>query len=289
MSKIDLHIHTIASTDGDDTVEKILNDAKQSGMEVIAIADHNRVVSVKEAQIRGKELGIKVLSGIEIDCEYKGVGLHVLGYGVDIENAKLLDLQQYYDQQDQQNTWLAVQKLQDHFKLSINREALEKRAKNGIIVPEDVGDELLKDPQYNDCKWLKPYREQGNRSDNPNVNFYWDYFSQGKVAHVSGRAKTAQEIIDLIHECKGVAFIAHPGMNLKNNLEYLTELVSMGLDGIEVYSSYHTSEQVDYFYAEAKKYHILVSCGSDYHGKHKPSIAIGKIKYIKAEAECFGR
>lgn len=40
------------------------------------------------------------------------------------------------------------------------------------------GEALLKDERYVDHELLKPYRSGGSRSDNPYVNFYWDYYVQ---------------------------------------------------------------------------------------------------------------
>lgn len=84
---------------------------------------------------------------------------------------------------------------------------------------------LLSHKEYDDLHWLDPYRAGGSRSDNPNVNFFWDFFSQGKPGYTAGSKKTAAEIIDLIHATGGEAVVAHPGANFKGKDEILERLL----------------------------------------------------------------
>ena len=86
-----------------------------------------------------------------------------------------------------------------------------------------------------------------------------------------------KHIVDIIHNSGGYAVLAHPGVNLKGKEHYLEEIVSLGLDGVEVYSSYHTKAQVDYFYREAQRLGLQMTCGSDFHGKIKPSVRLGEM------------
>ena len=85
-----------------------------------------------------------------------------------------------------------------------------------------------------------------------------------------------KEIIDIIHHNHGIAVIAHPGVNLKGKEFLLGGILDLGIDGIEAFSSYHNQKQAEYYYQAAQKKHIFFTCGSDYHGKTKPSIGIGQ-------------
>ena len=85
--------------------------------------------------------------------------------------------------------------------------------------------------------------------------------------------------IKLIHDAGGYAILAHP-YQLKlfpHQLEYkLAELISYGLDGIELYHSNHTEEQIELYKRLIKYYYLLYSVGSDFHGENlKPGIEIG--------------
>ncbi|MDO5565014.1 MAG: phosphatase, partial [Planctomycetia bacterium] len=113
------------------------------------------------------------------------------------------------------------------------------------------------------------------RSDNPFVNFYWDYFAQGKTCYAPMNFPDLAQTIQVIHSCGGKAVLAHPGNNLKNRFELLDEIVPLGLDGIEVFCSYHDRNTIEYFLRKAKEYSLLFTCGSDYHGKTKPAVRLG--------------
>lgn len=81
-------------------------------------------------------------------------------------------------------------------------------------------------------------------------------------------------IIDIIHENGGLAVLAHPYVNLKEKKCLLGGIIDLGVDGIEAFSSYHTPSQTADALAVAQAYGLFVTCGSDFHGKTKPSIAL---------------
>ena len=88
-----------------------------------------------------------------------------------------------------------------------------------------------------------------------------------------------QECIELILQSKGIPILAHPkSLELpeKEFLILLKEMINSGLKGIEVYHSSHTEEEIKYYLEIANKYDLLISGGSDYHGKTiKPDIELG--------------
>lgn len=84
-SKINLHIHSNFS-DGIEDFDSLVEQAKKKDMEYIAITDHNCILGYKKTKYKNDPILIK---GIEFDCFYKMSLLHILGYGIDIENEKL--------------------------------------------------------------------------------------------------------------------------------------------------------------------------------------------------------
>lgn len=145
------------------------------------------------------------------------------------------------------------------------------------------GEVLLNDRRYLDHPLLKPYRQGGARSDNPFVNFYWDYYAQGKPCYTKIVYPSLEAVIALIKKHGGTVVLAHPGNNLKGKFEVFDEMVVLGLDGVEVFSNYHDELTVAYFYQAAKKHQLLITCGSDYHGKTKPAIELGECRCLIAE------
>ncbi len=107
------------------------------------------------------------------------------------------------------------------------------------------------------------------------MNFYWDFCSQGKPAYVPIQFLGLNEAIQLIRKARGIAVLAHPGINIGKDQKILEGIVSSGIDGLEVYSSYHDESMVAFYVKQAEKFYILKTMGSDFHGKTKPAIKLG--------------
>lgn len=84
--KIDLHMHSNISNDGEFSPKELVEMCSSAGINVMALADHNSVRGVKEALEYGKEKNIKVISAVELDCTHGEHNLHILGYNIDVEN-----------------------------------------------------------------------------------------------------------------------------------------------------------------------------------------------------------
>lgn len=289
MKKIDLHIHSNFSDDGELTPEEIIDKAIQNSMDIISITDHNSVKANSIALDYVKNKKIKYIPGVEIDCQYNGLNLHLLGYDFDFNKGCFLELEENILMQEKKAGLKRIEKIKEITNLYLDKEEVLRKANNGIVTGEVICEVLLEDSRNDDSEILKPYRYGGKRSDMPFVNFYWDYFSQGKPAYVHVEFISLSEAIKMIKENGGIAIIAHPGNNLKHNRNLIDELISEGVDGIEVFSSYHTSEDTDFFYNKALESKIFLSCGSDFHGKNKPNIDIGEFGYkIDSKDILFG-
>ena len=273
-SYIDLHMHSMYSDDGEYTPTQLVDMCHEAGVKIMAIADHNWVKANEEAKKHADELGMAYIPAIEIDCTYKGVNLHVLGYGIDNQEV----FNQLGEDIEKQEIACSMKKLEltNALGFDLKKEQLDTLSTNGVYTGEMFGEALLNDSRYDDHELLKPYRQGGERSDNPYVNFYWDYYAQGKPCYTEIHFPTLEETIQLIHQHGGVALLAHPGNNLKGQFELFDEMVALGLDGVECFSSYHTTETNEYFYNKAKELNVLYTCGSDFHGKTKPSIYLGE-------------
>lgn len=278
MNKVDLHMHSCFSDDGELSPEEIVSIAIEKGMDVISITDHNSVKGIQRALDYSKDKKIKVIPGIEIDCTYNDINLHLLGYNIDFTNECFNKLEEDILNQEKASAIQKVQKIKEVTNLELDTDEVLKRANDGIVTGELIAEVLLENSQNRKSPILKPYVEGGDRSDMPFVNFYWDYFSKGKAAYVPIEFISLKEAIDMIKGNGGIPVIAHPGNNLKDNLEIIDDLIDEGILGIEVYSSYHTDEQIDYFFNKAINSNLVITCGTDFHGKNKPNIFIGEFK-----------
>lgn len=274
MNPIDLHMHSCFSTDGQYTPEELVKMCKERGMTHMAIADHNSVKAVLALQ--GKELGIKLIPAIEIDCSYKGVDFHLLGYGIDAQSVAFEVIEEQAMSQEIKHSDRRLQFARETLGLQMEDEDIEAVKVMGVLTAEAIMEVCLKDERNKNHLVMQPYYEGGERSDNPMVNFYWDYYSQGKPGYTKIQWPELKDMVNTIHQKGGIAVLAHPGNNLKGKEELLEGIVQCGIDGLEVYSSYHKAEQIAFYEKKAKKYGLLMTCGSDFHGKTKPAIGLGQ-------------
>lgn len=173
---IDLHMHSKYSDDGEFTPIQLVEQCHEAGIKVMAIADHNSVKAIDEAKEAAAKLNIKYIPSVEIDCTYKGINLHVLGYGVDYHHADFVTLEENVLNQELACSKEKV-KLTNMLGFDVDQAALDALSDNGVYTGEMFGEVLLNDQRYNENSLLKPYRSGGERSDNPYVNFYWDFYA----------------------------------------------------------------------------------------------------------------
>lgn len=283
MAKIDLHMHSLYSDDGEFTVKELVSQCKEAGIDIFAICDHNSAKANGEA----KKLVVndmKYITGIEIDCDFEELSLHVLGLGIDETDARYLDIEKNVFEQELNSSRIKID-LTNQLGFELTYEQMAEASHDGVFTGELFAEVLLEDKRYFDSEVLRPYRKDGSRGDNPPVNFYWDYYAQGKPCYTEIKYPSLEEVINLIHQTGGIAVLAHPGNNLNGQFELLDKMKSLGLDGVEAFSSYHTVEENEYFYNKAKELDMIFTCGSDYHGKTKPAIKLGEMgTSIKEEA-----
>ncbi|MCL1813512.1 MAG: PHP domain-containing protein [Treponema sp.] len=272
MSKVDLHIHSRFSRDGEIPVSRILEMCTSTGMKLISITDHNSVEGVSEAL---EKTGIEVVSGVELDCIYKGLNLHLLGYGFDHTNKAFLKIEEDILDQEKDAGEKRIRLFQKATGIPLDIEEILNSENADIVGGELIGEHALAIENAEAYDVLKPYLPGGEKTDMPYVRIYWDFFAPGKPAYVPIQYISLPDAIKLIHETNGITVLAHPGQNLSGNYHLLPDIISEGLDGIEVYSSYHSAEDAVYFLDIAGQNNLLVSCGSDFHGKNKPAIQLG--------------
>ena len=271
---IDLHIHTTASSDGQHGPEEIFEMSKRLKLEAIAFADHNSVGSVEEGLRISREFGIEFIPCIEINTHYKGYDFHLLGYFIDHRDQELLrwltglevnkrrQIRQRVSRLRELGLTLSVKDVERH---SLGREPTGVSYLKALLERE----ENRKDPR------LRVYID-GERSDSPYLNFYLDYLAGGRPASVPIRFISTPEAIHLVRSLGGIPILAHPS-EVKD--ERLFDLIRAGLEGLEVYSSYHGEEDEDYFKGVCDRYDLLVTAGSDFHGREiKPDVPLGELR-----------
>ena len=92
MSRIDLHTHS-AYSDGTDTPEELMHKAREAGLDVVGLTDHDTYAGWDEAAACVESTGVALVRGVELSCAREGITVHLLGYPLDPTNAELIYVQ----------------------------------------------------------------------------------------------------------------------------------------------------------------------------------------------------
>lgn len=284
-AKIDLHIHSAYSSDGEIDPAELVRRAKHAGLAAIAIADHNTTAATISALREGEAAGLRVLSAVELSCEFEGIEFHLLGYGINPNDAALAGIDSDVRRQEQTAGKERI-RLVNAAGIAVNEAEVLPKARHGVFVTGELLAEIvLNKPDAAQNPLLRPYLPGGTRSDNPYVNFYWDICAQGKPAYVPVDFISMARAVELVHAAGGVAVLAHPGQNLGSRREMLADIARLGVDGMECYSSYHSPEDNRYFSEKTQELGLLITGGSDWHGKTKPAIQMGQFGLAESGLE----
>lgn len=274
MARFDLHIHSEYSSDGEFPVAAIVDKCAARGLAAFSLTDHNSVRGVGRAAEEAAQAGVGFIPGIEIDCNYRGTDLHLLGYGIEWRSADFARLEEYVAAKVLDSFGEMVANIR-RLGFPVDAEAVLAAAGGKLPTGELIAEVMLSDEKYHTPQ-LQPYMEGGARSDMPYINFYLDYFAQGRPAFVPVEYMDYRQAVELVRDNGGTPVVAHPGLNFRGREAVAEELLARGAAGLEVFNNYHTPEQAAYFAALAVRERALMTCGSDFHGKTKPRIAVGE-------------
>ncbi|PKM67363.1 MAG: hypothetical protein CVU94_06505 [Firmicutes bacterium HGW-Firmicutes-19] len=276
--KADLHIHTRYSFDGETSVSDIFSMAKKRQLDCIALTDHNDVRANIEACVFDRSLWIP---GIEIDCYYKSNIVHIVGLGIDFNSAIYRTIASNYLNELERIMNIRIHVFNRLFDLNMHINQIRNKNPGKLITNVEITrymfEQYPKHPQFQKYLNILP-------GTNPIADFYWDFCAIGKPGYVKMVLPDARDVIHYIHQTRGIAILAHPMISVKS-LEDVKELKS--LDGIEVYCSYHDQQQGLKVKQFAEDQNLLISAGSDYHGKNKPSINLGDTHEEGSSEEWF--
>lgn len=280
MTGIDLHMHSVCSSDGEFSPAAIAEKCADRGLEMFSLTDHNSVRGIGEAASAACDKGLGFIPGIEIDCNYKGTDLHLLGYGIDWHSADFVQLEEQVRAKVLDSFGEMVENIR-RLGFVVDGDAVLSAAGENLPTGELIAEVMLGDERYH-SPLLRPYMAGGERSDMPYINFYLDYFAQGRPAFVPVEYMEYRRALELVRDNGGIPVVAHPGLNFRGRERIAEELLERGAAGLEVFNNYHSPEQVGYFAPLVFRQGALLTCGSDFHGKTKPRIQVGEFAFDQA-------
>lgn len=249
---IDLHMHSSCS-DGVLPPEQLILKAQETGLSSIALCDHDTIAGVEAAIAAGKRYGVEVIPGVELSVCFKDYSdVHLLGYWIDIHAPELLkQLDAFAFRRANRNNEIVMavnQRLQQECKEPIAIDEVEAFA-DGVMGRPHIARALIQRGYVTGMeeafsRYLVP-------CDVPKT--YW----------------ALEDALATIQRIGGVAVLAHP-TSITQNQQLLTELISelktLGLDGIEVYNSLATEHETMFLQGLANRLNLLTTGGSDFHG-----------------------
>jgi predicted metal-dependent phosphoesterase TrpH len=256
MKKVDMHMHTCAS-DGTWDVTELKKELLENKINIFSITDHDSIDNIKNMQdILRQSDNLIFMPGTELSTEYNGKEYHLTLYNFDINNKDLLQLMNWTNQN----------------KLNSNKEYIGNYAANKY---ENVSAEDFENYEYDRKRggW-KSANYMIDKGIHKNIpEHLTDVYNSGLKA----KLKSPGEVINIAKKSGGKIFLAHPSYHYKNSvmpegeLRYWKEL---GIDGIECFSPYNNGS-VSYYIDFCKKNSLMISGGSDCHGKFIPARKLG--------------
>ena len=264
----DLHCHSVVS-DGTLTPEALAARAKNNGVQLWALTDHDELGGQKRAKQAATELGMQYVSGVEISVTWSGQTVHIVGLGVDDENKLLID------------------------GLYRTRNGRSERAKEMSAQLEKVGIpnayegalHFVGNPELVSRTHFARYLvEAGVCKDTDEV--FANYLIEGKPGFVAHSWATLDNAVQWITGAGGVAVIAHPGRYRYTSLQ-LTQLYEqfkdLGGKGIEVVTGSHSATEFKTFAKVAQQYDFLASRGSDFHDPQESHTDLGQLPNLPTQ------
>lgn len=259
-------MHSTAS-DGVLAPRQILERAKGEGLSAIAVTDHDTLAGARVACDLADSFGVRVVPGVELSTQTDGRDVHLLGYFVDLSSPAL-----------------------DAF-FSENRARREARACA-------IADRLAEDGYRVSSAAMRATGATLNRSllarllveegHARNIDDAFDRLIGSKSPYyVDSSYPETVEVIELVREAGGFAFVAHPAHY--GVVDLIECFAAAGMAGLEAYHTLHTPQQSAALVQLADQLGLAVSGGSDWHGDASHGARLGGAGLTDAQFAAFCR
>lgn len=260
---VDMHLHTTAS-DGSFSPSEVVQRVKSSGIKVFSLTDHDTTAGVHAVEDDIPE-GMEFFKGIEFSCKAGDIKCHILGYSYDDNHPDFMKA-------------LAAAEAKREDKLTTRIEHL--REVDGIELTADEIAELEAIPSAGKPHIANILMRRGIPGTRTEIiNRYLEFGVESRIP--------AELAIRAIKSSGGVAIWAHPlggeneiHMNREEFEAKLKVLQAIGIEGLECFYSRYDDREIAMLLDIAESRGLLVSGGSDFHGKNK-NVEIGELGVSK--------
>ena len=268
---VDLHMHTNYS-DGEFSPFDVLKKCEEIGLDVISITDHD----ICKAYYDFDKVNIKdyfsgrIVKGVELTTLFEGRVIEILGYDIDVDIMQEWLGTAYTPEKKQERIEFCRNTTVDNLEkmgIKIDRDKLDTSIAFDAAIYKEVMNEDNREILGDDILMsIKNFYRLG--ITNPSSPLFID---------MSRFRPDPKFITDLVHKAGGKAFLAHPCQYaFDDKLKMIDDIRNIcDLDGIECYHSTFSKDEMDMLVKYANDNNLLISGGSDFHGKVKPDIYLG--------------
>jgi len=254
--RIDLHTHSNAS-DGLYAPAELVRLAREAGLDMIALVDHDTTQGLAEARAAGERLGLTVMPGVEINTDLNGGGeAHILGYAITPDDVSLTS------------------------NLSLLRGARERRGERMVANLRAAGFDVSWEEVRDIAKGAvgRPHVARalingGYATDVPDA--FDRYLSKGRPGFSPRYKLSPEDAIRIIRSARGIPVLAHPAGIAELEWRVLPGLVEVGLQGLECYYGQYDEATVERLLGLARRFGLIATGGSDYHGPNMHPTPLG--------------
>lgn len=246
-TKIDLHSHSNAS-DGVLSPTALISRAKEQGVEVLALTDHDTVDGIAEAKTAAQQQQITLISGVEISTVWQGKTIHIVGLDFDETDPAMTELLQ---RQAQLRYARAVEIGERFKKFGLENAFAEAQA--------------LTSGEVTRAHYARYLVNIGMVSNEGQA--FKRYLSQGKPCYVKANWCDIPTAIEVIHQAGGIAVVAHPIRYQMTNNKIRTlieDFQQWGGDAVEIAGGVDHNQQ-KMLIQWLDKLSLSASVGSDFH------------------------
>ncbi|MCE9570575.1 MAG: PHP domain-containing protein [Rhodocyclales bacterium] len=259
----DLHCHSTVS-DGLLAPSDLVRRARENGVELLALTDHDELGGLTEARATADEIGLRFVDGVEVSISWgDDQTVHIVALGIDPRNTDLIEgLRQVRSGRDSRAGHMAAEL--DKVGIHGAYEGALRHAGNPALVSRS--------------HFARYIVEQGHVKDVKSVFDYW--LAKGKPGYVEHAWATLEDALRWIHGAGGIAVIAHPGRYRLSKAELRALFIAfkdLGGRGIEILSGSAKDDEVREYSRIAREFGFLASRGSDFHGPGESWIDLGKM------------
>ncbi len=257
---VDLHTHSDVS-DGSASPSRIIDLAVAARLTAVALTDHDTLAGIDEARSRADELGIRLIPGVELSCEWDQGGCHMVVLWLEPGSGPLQDrLADLQVARDGRNDRILA-RLAD-FGIDITAEELAAQSGGGVTGRPHIAALMVAKGAVGSVRQA-----------------FDEYLGNGKPAYVGRERLTPDEAIALAEASGAVTVLAHPHtLGLENAAEFRDALGDMGetgLSGMECWYGEYSPAYRKSMVSVARSHELVPSGGSDFHGTYKPGLSLG--------------